>query len=433
MDDRATRRLLLASAVGSLVEWYDFFVFAACAALVFDRAFFPNYARSTAVLLSLMTYGIGFVCRPVGGWVFGRIGDRYGRKRALVASLFVMGGATCAIGLVPDFATIGIAAPVALVMLRLVQGLAVGGEVGGALLLVAESLPSRRRGYWTAWPQIGGPAGNVMSAAVLVLLTTGLSDANFVRWGWRIAFLASAVLVAVGLWVRLQVEESPLYQRLAAARSTTVGPSLETPLSTRAVVARYRRSIATVLLIKAGENAVFYVLTTFFVYYMSRVLDRSRQAALTATLVASLVDVAAIFAAGALSDRIGRRPVMAAGLLGAAGWTFALFPLAAAGSPATAMIAAATGGLLHGMIVGGMSAFFVELFPTPVRYTGFSLSYQIGSVVSGSVAPVIGVALLRTFGSTVPVSMYALAMALPALACVVLHRETAGVNLETLQ
>jgi MFS family permease len=378
-----------------------------------------------------MTYAVGFICRPVGGVVFGWIGDRYGRKRALVASLLVMGAATCAIGLIPDFATIGVAAPVALVAMRLVQGLAVGGEVGGALVLVAESLPRDRRGYWTAWPQIGGPGGNVLSAGMLALLTAGLTEQSFVRWGWRVGFLASAVLVAIGLWVRLQIEESPLYQRLAAAKTDT--RSAAAPLSTTAVIARYPRSIATVLFVKAGENAVFYVLTTFLVYYISRVLGHSRQMALAATLVASLVDVAAIFAAGALSDRIGRRPVMIAGLIGAAGWTFALFPLAATGGPATIIIAAAIGGALHGIIVGGMSAFFVELFPTPVRYTGFSVAYQVGSVISGSVAPAIGVALLARFGSTVPVSLYAVVMALPALACVLLHRETAGACLDTVE
>jgi MFS family permease len=216
---RAARTLLLASTAGTVVEWYDFFVFATAAALVFDRLFFPRADPLAGVLLALMTYAVGFVTRPLGGLVFGILGDRYGRKRALVWSLFLMGGATVGVGLLPTYATAGALAPALLVALRLVQGLAVGGEVGGAVLLVAESLPAAGRGRWTAWPQTGGPAGNVLAAGVVALVGAVVGEEAFAAWGWRVPFLLSAGLVGVGAWTRRRVEESPLYAELAARRA----------------------------------------------------------------------------------------------------------------------------------------------------------------------------------------------------------------------
>jgi MFS family permease len=412
-----------------VVEWYDFFVFASAAALVFDRVFFPRADPRTGVLLALMTYAVGFVTRPLGGVLFGALGDRHGRKRALVWSLVLMGAATVAVGLLPGYATLGPLAPALLVVLRLVQGVAVGGEVGGAVLLVAESLPAERRGYWTAWPQTGGPAGNVAAAAVLALLAAGLGAAAFAAWGWRVAFLLSGVLIAVGVWTRRQVEESPLFQaaQARAAGAGSAGRARRPPL--RATLARHWRDVLVVLAVKTGENALFYVFTTFLVVYATRTLGIARPAALAATLVASAVEVPVILAAGALSDRVGRRPVIAAGMAGAALWAFALFPLAGRGGAPALAAAAAVGAAFHGTVVGGMTAFFVERFPTAARYTGFSVGYQLASVLGGALAPVIGVALLDRFGSTVPVSLYAAAMAVPALAVVWGAAETRGADL----
>jgi MFS family permease len=426
LDERAARRLLLSSSIGTVIEWYDFFAFATGAALVFDKIFFPSFAPSTGVLLSLMTYGVGFVTRPLGGVVFGIIGDRYGRKPALVLSLLLMGLCTVAVGLVPSYATIGVAAPVLLVFLRLLQGLAVGGEVGGAVLLVAESMSKERRGQWTAWPQIGGPAGNLVAAGVFAGLTLLLSEQQFLAFGWRIAFLLSGALIFLGVWMRSRVEESPLYQAHVAQRRTR-------KVSIFGVLRRHLSAVFGVLLVKAGENALFYVFTTFFVVYVTRVLGQPRSVALTASLLGSAIEVAAIFWAGRLSDRLGRRPVTAIGLIGAAAWSFALFPLTESGSVWAIRLAAVVGGLCHGFIVGGMSAYFVELFPTSARYTGFSLGYQVASVLSGAVAPIIGVALFERFGSTVPVSLYAAAMALPALLWLARSRETRGTDLSSLE
>ena len=418
------RTLLFSSAIGTIIEWYDFFVFASAAALVFDRAFFPRVDPRTGVLLALMTYAVGFITRPLGGVLFGVLGDRYGRKRALVWSLALMGVATMSIGLVPDYGRIGVIAPMLLVLLRLVQGLAVGGEVGGALLLVTETVPRERRGYFAAWPMIGGAAGNLLSSGVLALLAFSFGDASFVAWGWRIAFVASGALIAVGVWIRTNVEESPIYRAYRARRADGRADSLTT------TTAAHWRSILAVLVVKAGENALFYVFTTFFVVYVTRVLHRPRALALDAAAVASVTEIITIFLAGALSDRVGRRPVTAVGFVAAAVWSFALFPLTARGSATGLLVAAGISGVCHGVIVGGMSAFFVELFPTSARYTGFSAGYQLATVFSGAIAPLIGVALLNAYGSTVAVSLYAAAMTGPGLVALGLSPETAGRDLD---
>jgi MFS family permease len=418
------RSLLFSSAIGTIIEWYDFFVFASAAALVFDRAFFPRVDPRSGVLLALMTYAIGFITRPLGGVLFGVLGDRYGRKRALIWSLGLMGVATMSIGLVPDYGKIGVAAPMLLVLLRLLQGLAVGGEVGGALLLVTETVPRERRGYYAAWPMIGGAAGNLLSSGVLALLAFGFGDEAFVAWGWRVAFVASGALIAVGVWIRTQVEESPLYRAYRARRADAPADSLA------ATTAAHWRSILAVLVVKAGENALFYVFTTFFVVYVTRVLQRPRSLALDAAAVASVTEIITIFIAGALSDRVGRRPVTAVGFIAAAVWSFALFPLTASGSATVLLVAAGVSGVCHGVIVGGMSAFFVELFPTSARYTGFSAGYQLATVFSGAIAPLIGVALLNAYGSTLPVSLYAAAMTGPGLVALGLAPETAGRDLD---
>ena len=310
-----------------------------------------------------------------------------------------------------------------LVTLRLLQGLAVGGEVGGAVLLVAESMNRERRGFWTAWPQIGGPAGNLAAAAVLAALAALLTEADFADYGWRVAFLLSGGLIAIGVWMRSHVEESPLYRAHVARRAERRAASVWRSLR------KHARAVLSVLLVKAGENALFYVFTTFFVVYVTRVLHLPRTLALTASLLGSAVEVVTIFWAGALSDRLGRRPVTAFGLVGAAAWSFLMFPITDTGTPGLIALAAAVGGAFHGFIVGGMSAFFVELFPTRVRYSGFSLGYQFASVISGAVAPIIGVALLDRFASTVPVSLYACAMAVPALVCLWVSKETKGIDL----
>jgi MFS family permease len=273
---------------------------------------------------------------------------------------------------------------------------------------------------------IGGPAGNLIAAGMLSSLAFAFGDASFAAWAWRVAFLASGLLIGVGVWVRTSVEESPLYIAYAERRDARGRSAFMPTLIT------HWREMATVFLVKAGENALFYVFSTFFVVYVTRVLRRPRSLALTATAVSSLIEIATIFAAGVLADRIGRRGVTAMGFIGAAVWAFALFPLTAKGGVAPIMIAAGVAGIWHGAIVGGMSAMLVELFPTAARYTGFSIGYQLATVASGAIAPLIGVALLTAYGSTIPVSLYAAAMTGPALVCLGLVRETQGTDLDAV-
>jgi len=271
---------------------------------------------------------------------------------------------------------------------------------------------------------IGGPAGNVLSSAMLAVLGLALGEIAFAAWGWRIAFIASAVLIFIGVWMRTRVAESPVYQACVERRKR-----LETPPLGATLVSHWR-SMLIVLLVKAGENALFYVFTTFYVVYITRVLRQPRTVALEAAAIGSVVDAIVIFAAGAWSDRIGRRVVTAIGFVAAAAWAFALFPLTRSGTFAAIAFAAGVAGACHGLIVGGMSAFFVELFPTSARYTAFSIGYQFATVFTGAIAPLIGVALLNAYGSTIPVSLYALAMTAPGLISLGMADETRGMNLD---
>lgn len=311
------KRIVAASLIGTTIEWYDFFLYGSAAALVFNKLFFPGSDPLVGTLLSFLTYAVGFAARPLGALVFGHYGDRLGRKKLLVLSLLLMGGATFAIGLLPTHATVGAAAPVLLTALRLVQGFALGGEWGGAVLLVSEHGDAKRRGFWASWPQTGAPAGQLLATGVLSLLTATLSDGSFVAWGWRIPFLLSGVLVVVGLWIRLSVDESPVFQE-ALARAEERGrtpDSAAEKLPLVSVLRHHWRDVLVAMGARMAENISYYVITAFILVYATTSAGVSRQTALNAVLIASAVHFAVIPAWGALSDRIGRRPVY---LLGAA-------------------------------------------------------------------------------------------------------------------
>ncbi|MBT1187728.1 MHS family MFS transporter [Streptomyces sp. CJ_13] len=421
------RRVVAASLIGTTIEWYDFFLYGTAAALVFNKLFFPTSDPLTGTLIAFVTYAIGFLARPLGGVVFGHFGDRLGRKKLLVLSLLMMGGATFAMGLLPTHASIGVGAPILLTVLRLVQGFALGGEWGGAVLIVSEHGGDRRRGFWASWPQSGAPGGNLLATGVLALLAAVQSDAAFLAWGWRVPFLLSGVLVVVGLWIRLSVSESPVFLAAQAARGASGEARGELP-----VVQVFRRSwrqVLTAVGARFGENISYYVLTSFLLVYVTAHLGLPKSTALNAVLIGSAVHFVTIPAWGALSDRIGRRPVTLIGSAGMAVWAFAFFALVDSESFVVITAAVTVGLLLHGAMYGPQAAFISELFDTEVRYSGASMGSQLASIVAGALAPIVAVELLKDHGSSLPVSLYLCAAAVVTTLTVAFARETRGRDL----
>ncbi|GHC33317.1 MFS transporter [Streptomyces rochei] len=416
------KRIVAASLIGTTIEWYDFFLYGSAAALVFNKLFFPDSDPLVGTLLSFLTYAVGFAARPLGALVFGHYGDRLGRKKLLVLSLLMMGGATFAIGLLPTHATIGTAAPVLLTVLRLVQGFALGGEWGGAVLLVSEHGDARRRGFWASWPQTGAPAGQLLATGVLALLTAVLSDAAFNSWGWRIPFLLSGVLVMVGLWIRLSVDESPVFKQALAQAETRA--SKAEPLPLVSVLRHHWRDVLIAMGARMAENISYYVITAFILVYATTAADVSKQTALNTVLIASAVHFAVIPAWGALSDRVGRRPVYLLGAAGVGLWTFPFFMLIDTGHFGGLLLAVTVGLVLHGAMYAPQAAFFSEMFATRMRYSGASIGAQFASVAAGAPAPLIATALLDEYDSSTPISLYVIASVVLTLIAVGVAKET---------
>ncbi|HWN34533.1 MAG TPA: MFS transporter, partial [Pseudonocardia sp.] len=348
-------------------------------------------------------------------------GDRAGRKKVLVVTLILMGGATFLIGALPTYAAIGIWAPLLLGLLRFLQGIGLGGEWGGAVLMTLEHGDPHRRGFNASWPQVGVPVGNLLAAGVLGLLNGVLPESAFLSWGWRIGFFLSGALVLVGLWVRLTIAESPLFAEVVDHGERAAMPLVE-------VLRRHPRGLLVSMGLRIGTDVAFYTFTSYILVYLTANLRLSRGIGLTAVLVGSAVELALIPLFGALSDRVGRRPVYTAGVVGAAVWAFVFFPLLDTRSAGLIVLAAAVGLVTHAAMYGPQAAFVAELFSTKLRYSG-AAAYQLAGVLSGGIAPIVSIALVRDFGTALAVSGYVLAMLLITLVALALAPETARVDL----
>jgi metabolite-proton symporter len=413
------RRVVIASLVGTSLEWYDFFIYGTAAALVFNQLFFPKFDPLVGTLLAFTTFAVGFVARPVGGIVFGHYGDRFGRKQVLVVTLILMGVATFAIGLLPTYGSIGVWAPILLVTLRFLQGLGLGGEWGGAVLMTMESGDERRRGRNASWPQVGVPVGLLLANGVLAAVGALTSDEAFLSWGWRVPFLLSGALVLVGLWIRLSLQESPQFAKVEATQEKTGAPIVE-------VLRRYPRQVLLALGARVGVDVVFYVYVLFITTYVVTYLKLPQGYALTAVLIAAACQTVLIPLCGSLSDRFGRRPVYLVGAIGAAVWTFAFFALLDSRSFPLIVLAAVIALLLHAAMYGPQAAFIAEMFPTAVRYTGASMGYQVAGILGGALAPIIATALLDRYETSLVVSGYVAVVLAITVLCVLLAPETAN-------
>jgi metabolite-proton symporter len=409
--------VIVASLIGTSLEWYDFFLYSTAAAVVFNRLFFPSASPVTGTLLAFTTAAVGFVARPLGGIVFGHLGDRRGRKQVLVLTLLLMGTATVLIGALPTYASVGVAAPVLLAVLRFLQGLGLGGEWGGAVLMTLEHGAAGRRGLNTSWPQVGVPAGNLLAAGALGLLGAVLSDDAFLSWGWRLPFFLSGILVLAGLWIRLSVAESPLFTEVERTGTTVRMPLVE-------VVRRHPRQLLVAMAARIGTDVAFYTFTVYSLVYVTGTVGRERSVGLTAVLVGSAFQLVLIPAFGGLSDRFGRRPVYAVGAVAAAAWAFAFFPLLRTGSTPVIVLAVVVALLTHAAMYGPQAAFIAELFATELRYSGASMGYQVAGVLGGGIAPIVAIALVRATGTSFAVSVYVLAMVVLTLVALAVAPET---------
>ena len=419
----SVRRVIVASLIGTSLEWYDFFIYGIAAALVFNKLFFPSFEPLVGTLLAFATFAVGFVARPIGGVVFGHYGDKIGRKNVLVATLLLMGIATFAIGLLPTHATIGVWAPIVLVALRFLQGLGLGGEWGGAVLMTLESGDASRRGLNASWPQVGAPIGLLLANGSLSLMGAVTSDATFLSWGWRVPFLLSGLLVVVGLWIRLTIEESPLFREVAAKDTKAKAPIID-------VLRLYPKQVLLAIGARVGVDVAFYTFVLFITTYVVTYLKLPRGYALNAVLIAAACQVLLIPWFGRLSDRFGRRPVYLFGAVGAAIWVFAFFALLDTGNFALIVLAAVIALLFHAAMYGPQASFIAEMFPTRIRYSGASMGYQLAGIVGGALAPIISVALLDRYNTSLVVSIYVLAVLALTTFCVVVSAETSGIDLQ---
>ena len=393
------QKVALTALAGTSIEWYDFFLYGAAAALIFPTAFFGEATPSTALILSLLTFAAGFIARPIGGIIFGHYGDRVGRKKTLVIALILMGVSSTLIGLLPTYAMIGVTAPILLTALRFAQGLAIGGQWGGAMLLVTESAPSDKRGYYGAFAQAGAPVGVILANLAFIITSSLVSEESFYSWGWRIPFLASAILIGISMYIQLNLEDTKAFKELQVMRE---GHEDSNQGAQRSPILKAIKKYPSRIALAAGAflsiQVTFYILIAFLLAYGVSSTEISRDDMLAAVLIASAIMVPSQFIFSSYSDRHGRKGIFMAGAIFTGLWAFAIFPLVDTGNFWLIVLAITMGLIFVGMMYGPQAAFFTELFSTEVRYSGATLGYQFGAILGGAFAPTIAAFLWNNYG-----------------------------------
>ena len=411
-DAKAMRKVALASAIGNTIEYYDFTLYATATGLVFNKIFFPTHDPLVGTLAAFATFFVGYCARPLGGILFGHFGDRVGRKTALLLTMIIMGVGTFLIGLVPSYDSIGVWAPITLLLLRLAQGIGIGGEYGGGMVMTIEHAPADRRGFFSSLVHIGVPAGFLVPIALLGILSSQMSEASFISWGWRLPFLFSVVLVAVGLFIRFQISETPEFKKVLAKGETAAVPVVE-------AVKSHPRNVLLGIGAKIAESGLFNIYAVFAIAYCVEVLGLPRQVILNGVLVGCALECFTLPVFGALSDRVGRRAVYVGGLLFQVALAFVFFAMLDSGSVAYIWLAIALGlAVGHGSVFGAQGAFFAELFPARIRYSGLSLVQQIGPILGGGLSPLLATMLLERYpGNVTPIVLYMALMAVVSAVC----------------
>jgi MHS family shikimate/dehydroshikimate transporter-like MFS transporter len=416
------RTIVAASVIGTVVEWYDFLIYGTAAALVFNKLFFPSFDPFVGTLAAFGTYAVGFVARPLGGVIFGHYGDKLGRKTMLALTMVIMGIGTFLIGCLPTYQQIGVWAPIALITLRFLQGIGIGGEWGGAVLMVIEHAKHGQRGFYGSLVQVGFPLGVATSTGVFLALSQ-MPEADFLAWGWRLPFLLSIVLVAVGLFIRMRLTETPAFNRVQREDTLARAPVLE-------VISKTPKTFFVAIGMKVSEVAWVYVLTVFSIVYATGKLGLPRTLILNGIMLAALVEVVTIPLFGALSDQVGRKAMYIVGAVLSAAAAFPVFWLLETKDPTIVVVTiAVVMSITHGMMFGPQAAYMPELFGTRVRYSGASLGCQIAAAISGGFSPIIAAALLGWAGATWPISLYLIGLAIITLVAVSASHDTSDIDI----